>query len=228
MRSEQWHVECLRSNAIMFYNYFRNAVRLRSCALHYTQDHACLHSQYLLSRVEGSAHAITFRLRKSNCILRQQPFARTTHGTSHSYGPPYTSVVLTRSSEESPRNFPLLPFPIIWLQPDLIHHRPVTGSGSPLSPFAPSSGILPIHRTTAFLILVLLTNTKSVLTTPRSVFPYFRFVLFTILLRFVPNIVPDRLCERPPTSRFRGPTVKGTIFLPYDIRHWSPDIPAGV
>ena len=48
----------------MFYNYIRNALRLRACALHYTRDHPCLHIQYLLSRVEASAHALTCRLRK--------------------------------------------------------------------------------------------------------------------------------------------------------------------
>ena len=71
----------------MFYNYFRNVVDLRPCALHYTRDYPCLHSQYLLSRVEGSAHALTFRLRKSNCILCLQPSARTPHGTTHSIYP---------------------------------------------------------------------------------------------------------------------------------------------
>ena len=48
----------------MFYNYFRNAVLLRGRALHYTQDHTCSHHQYLLSPVEGSAHALTCHLRK--------------------------------------------------------------------------------------------------------------------------------------------------------------------
>ena len=48
----------------MFYNYFRNAVRLTACALHYTRYHPCLHFQYLLSRVEDGAHALTFRIKK--------------------------------------------------------------------------------------------------------------------------------------------------------------------
>ena len=33
---------------------------------------------------------------KINCILCRQPSARTPHGTTPSYGPPYTSVVFTR------------------------------------------------------------------------------------------------------------------------------------
>ena len=91
-------MECLRSHAIMFYNYFRNEIRWRACGLHYTREHPCLHSQYLLSRVEGSANALTFRLRKINCILCQKLSARTPHGTTHSERPPYTSVVFTRAS----------------------------------------------------------------------------------------------------------------------------------
>ena len=82
----------------MFYNYFRNAVRLRACALHYTRDHPCLHSQYLLFRVECSAHVLTCRRRKVNFILCLHPSARTQHGTTHSEGPPYTSVVFTSTA----------------------------------------------------------------------------------------------------------------------------------
>ena len=88
-----------RSNVIMFYNYFRNAVRLRAYALHYMRDQACLHSKYLLrdilSRVEGTAHALTFGRRKMFCILRLRPSAQTPHCTTHFSGPPYTSVVFT-------------------------------------------------------------------------------------------------------------------------------------
>ena len=89
-------MKCLRCDAIMFYNYFRNARRLTACALRYTRDHPCLHFQYLLSRAEDSAHALTCRLRKISCILCLQLSARTPHGTAHSKGPPYTSVVFNR------------------------------------------------------------------------------------------------------------------------------------
>ena len=90
----------------MFYNYFRNAVRLRACAQHYTRDHPCLHSEYLLSRVESSAHALTFCVRKSNCILCLQSSARTPNSTTHS------SLVFTRVggiaplSSNTPSNAP--------------------------------------------------------------------------------------------------------------------------
>ena len=76
-------------------------MRLRAFALHYTRDHPCLRSQYLLSRVEGSANALICCLRKMNCILCLQPSARTPHGTTHSYGPPYTSAVFTRAGATS-------------------------------------------------------------------------------------------------------------------------------
>ena len=39
-------------------------MRYRAFSLRYTRDNLCLYSQYLLSRVEGSAHALTCRLRK--------------------------------------------------------------------------------------------------------------------------------------------------------------------
>ena len=57
MWSDLCHVECLRSNAIMFYNYFRGAVRLKGmCTALHAGSHMLTSSTLTL---EGHVHCIT-------------------------------------------------------------------------------------------------------------------------------------------------------------------------
>ena len=62
-------------------------------------------------------------------------------------------------------------------------------------------------------IVILLPRTRSLQHQVQpSPFPLsFWFVLFKLLLNFVPNNVLDRRCESPPTPGSPYPTVKGTI-----------------